>query len=74
MHLVVGPLVSGRWLVGRLEGGLSQGVGWSAVLKEPTVSLKTCAARFTLVTENDVRFIWSLVSLLTNFKPHFKSS
>ena len=35
----------------------------------PTVSLRTYAPRFALITEYDVKFIWSLVSLLTNFKP-----
>ena len=40
----------------------------------PTVSLRTCAARFTIITEYDVKVIWLLVSLLTNFEPLSKSS
>ena len=40
----------------------------------PTVSLKTFVARFTLITEYNTRFIWSLVSFLTNFKQQSKSS
>ena len=40
----------------------------------PTVSHKSCAARFTLITEYGLGFIGSLVSLLTYFKPPSKSS